>query len=267
MADVTKLVGNRISNSRAVVAALDVQAKQGVAKLNAILFPGEAPSKLTTEEFIDRVARALERASTALSEAEQELVDEQGDDEPVRMTRDAAFAELRTELDEIADTIGGAYGAQWLTRYQLAGAFPQAPELLLSRGKAVATSLKKGAPDSAPRKGRKIDFGDLASELETKINALSDALNAVKREEKEAQQALSKRDAIIADFEPKYAGVASLATGVLELIGNRDLAERVKPTVRRRIGIEAQPTDPEQPGGLDPTAPGGPFEPENPPTP
>jgi hypothetical protein len=268
VADVTKMVGNRVGNSRTVVAALDVQVKKDVGKLDEILFRDGSPTKLSTKEFIDKIARALEHTTEALGTAEQELVDEQGDDEPARANRDRAHVELRTELDELQGAITGAYGFEMLTRYQLSTTFPPAAELLLGRARAVHGSLKKGAPDARPKKGRTVDFPAIAEELAEKIAALDTALNVVKREDKEVQVAFATRDAAVAMFEFIYTGAANIAVGLLQLIGNEAHAERVRPTARRRSGAEPPlpPEDENQEGGgtLDPTAPGGPFEPEKP---
>jgi hypothetical protein len=68
-----------------------------------------------------------------------------------------------------------------------------------------------------------------------------------KREEREAEQALTKRDAAVAAFEPVYTGVAEIAAGLLELAGQGELAGRVKPTVRRRAGLDLPAVEPEAP--------------------
>ncbi|MEO7590613.1 MAG: hypothetical protein ABI134_05340 [Byssovorax sp.] len=60
---------------------------------------------------------------------------------------------------------------------------------------------------------------------------------------REAEQALTKRDAAVAAFEPVYTGVADIAAGLLELAGQGDLASRVKPTVRRRAGLDLPAVD------------------------
>jgi hypothetical protein len=69
-------------------------------------------------------------------------------------------------------------------------------------------------------------------------------------------------------FELTYTAVANFAVGVHELAGQSDLAERVKPTVRRRSGFEGtlSERDPTDPTLLDPTALGGPFDPGTPPS-
>jgi len=103
---------------------------------------------------------------------------------------------------------------------------------------------RRDHPKVAARKGRKLDFAALAEELQVQITAFDAALQNVKREEREAEQALTKRDAAVAAFEPVYTGISDLAAGLLELVGQSDLASRVKPTVRRRAGLDLPAADP-----------------------
>ena len=140
--------------------------------------------------------------------------------------------------------------------YALDSALPTADNLLLQQARVVHAALAKGAPKAAAKKGRKLDFAALAEELEVHIAALHAALQHVKREEREAEQALTKRDAAVAAFEPVYTGIADVAAGLLELVGQGDLASRVKPTVRRRAGLDLPAVEPV--AAPVPVAPGAP---------
>ena len=112
------------------------------------------------------------------------------------------------------------------------------------QAKVVHAALAKGAPKAAPKKGRTLDFAALAEDLLVHVTALEAALKNVKREEREAEQALTKRDAAVAAFEPVYTGIADITAGLLELAGQGDLASRVKPTVRRRAGLDLPAAEP-----------------------
>ena len=115
---------------------------------------------------------------------------------------------------------------------------------VIQQTKVVHAALAKGAPKAAAKKGRKLDFAALAEDLQVHITALEAALKDIKREEREAEQALTKRDAAVAAFETVYTGVAEIAAGLLELAGQGDLASRVKPTVRRRAGLDLPAVEP-----------------------
>lgn len=255
MADGTKLVANRQSAAREVGAALEVHGVGSVDKVRAILYPDGEPRSLTLQSFMGVLVSALARESAAIGAADQALAEELADDEGFRSARDQAKAELRDELSSAQMSVQGAYGAKIAAAYQLAGPFPDANDLLINRARTAVSKLRAGAPSARPKEGRSVDFRKLASSLDEAATKYQSALDDVKREEREGQQALKARDAAIAKFEPVYSGIASIASGWLELSGNAELAERVKPTARRRAGLEGG-TEPE--GGESPAEPTGP---------
>ncbi len=245
MGEITKLVANRQSNAHVVTTALQVHARAAAGAITAALFPQGAPPKsLSVEGLIDALGAALAHHAEAIGAADRALADELGDDQPYRDARDAARAEVRGALTDCQSSVSGAYGASVVHAYALDGALPVADNLLLQQAKVVHTALAKGAPKAPAKKGRKLDFAVLAEDLQVHIAALEAALKNVKREEREAEQALAKRDAAVAAFEPVYTGVADIAAGLLELAGQGDLASRVKPTVRRRAGLDLPAVEP-----------------------
>ncbi|MEP7126359.1 MAG: hypothetical protein ABJE95_35835 [Byssovorax sp.] len=250
MGEITKLVANRQSNASAVIAALEVHAKASAADVSAVLFPEGSPKHLTVALFIDALGKVLATHADAIGAADRALADELGDDQPYRDARDAARAEVRAALTDCQSSLSGAYGASVVHAYALDGALPVADNLLLQQARVVHAALAKGAPKVPAKKGRKLDFAALAEELEGHIAAFHAALQDVKREEREAEHALARRDAAVAAFEPVYTGIADVAAGLLELAGQGDLASRVKPTVRRRAGLDLPAVEPapEKPG-------------------
>jgi hypothetical protein len=240
MGEITKLVANRQSNASVVIAALEVHAKASAADVSAILFPKGEPKHLTVASFIDALGKVLATHADAIGAADRALADELGDDQPYRDARDAA----RAALTDCLSSVSGAYGASVVHAYALDSALPTADNLLLQQARVVHAALAKGGPKAAAKKGRKLDFAALAEELEGHIAALHAALQHVKREEREAEQALTKRDAAVAAFEPVYTGIADVAAGLLELAGQGELASRVKPTVRRRAGLDLPAVEP-----------------------
>ena len=244
MGEITKLVANRQTNAAVVVAALEVHVKASAGDLSALLFPEGEPKHLTVELVIAALGKVLGARADAMGAADRALADELGDDQPYRDARDAARAGVRGAMTDCQSSLSGAYDASVVHAYALDSAIPTADNLLLQQARVVHAALAKGAPKAAAKKGRKLDFAVLAEELEVQIGLLDVALRDVKREEREAEQALTKRDAAVAAFEPVYTGIADVAGGLLELVGQGELASRVKPTVRRRAGLEVPAADP-----------------------
>jgi|GEM_PF-2767807 hypothetical protein len=58
----------------------------------------------------------------------------------------------------------------------------------------------------------------------------------VKREEREVQASLENREQKISEWKNAYVGVASILAGFYQLAGRIDLADRIRPTVRKTTG-------------------------------
>jgi hypothetical protein len=70
----------------------------------------------------------------------------------------------------------------------------------------------------------------------------------VRREEREAQLTREARNAALVRWNGSYQGLADVVTGLFELAGKPALAERVRPTARRRAGL-TEDADMEGSGG------------------
>jgi hypothetical protein len=77
----------------------------------------------------------------------------------------------------------------------------------------------------------------LADDLAAGAAALQTALDATKREEREAQLTLEAKNRAAEAWQQTYQGVGSALYGLYLLAGRKDLAERVMPTARRRSGL------------------------------
>jgi len=82
-----------------------------------------------------------------------------------------------------------------------------------------------------------LDISKLVAALNAKSKELKDALDAVKREERQGQLTRSRRDQASNTVSARYQGVADAMTGLYELTGRADLADLVRPTARRRAGL------------------------------
>ena len=100
----------------------------------------------------------------------------------------------------------------------------------------------------------------LAKGLDGPLAELDVALATVRREHREAEQALVERDRVIAAWTDIYQSCASIAEGLLRLAGRPELAARVRPTERRARGeeaVEIAEAPAEAPAGVPAEVPGG----------
>lgn len=97
----------------------------------------------------------------------------------------------------------------------------------------------KGDPFAAlaPKPGREpLKAQKMAEALEVEVTKFKKSLKDVDREEREYQAALGARDLSVEQWSLVYPNVTDALGAFYSLAGRSDLADRVRPTARRRAG-------------------------------
>ena len=235
---VTKLVSGRVAVSRTVLSSVEVHGAEVAQELTDILFPQGPPATLTVSGLLDALHGALRSAADVMAEADVAHAQELSDDDAPRVAREAGVAALRAQMIGLRTTFTTVYGTSILGAYGLGGETPEDAEKLLQRVAGTAQLLKSRPIIEPPRQvGITIDAPALGDALFATAAELRAALADVRREEREAQITLARRDEAVAMWNKRYQGVADIITGIYELVGRADLADRVRPTARRRAGL------------------------------
>lgn len=241
MADVSKMVSDRVAISRTVLSSLQVHGAEVSKDLETILFPQGAPAHLTVADVLVALAGALSQATTGLRDADLAHAAELSDDDAPRTARDQAIIDLRAGLMSIRGALSAVFGGGILTAYGLTGETPEEPDLLLHRASSVQGLLaERPIVEPSKQAGVTVDAKALGHSLEGPMKRLAAALGDVRREEREAQLTLKARNDATAVWNSRYQGVADAATGIFELVGQGTLADLVRPTARRRAGLAEQ---------------------------
>ena len=144
---------------------------------------------------------------------------------------------------------------------------PEDAQVLLNTTKNAANLLRSRPLTEVSRnKSLKLDPIAAADDLDAHHAALTKSLEDVEQEKREAQITLSAKDGQIARWSVVYSGTADAAAGLFVLAGRPELAEKVRPTARRRAGTpEAEDTMTPAGGGppVPPVAPVASEEPKN----
>lgn len=230
----SKLVTDRQKSAESVIALADAH-KGAIAKgveelLKPFLKKGEVVPDI--DAFVDLCARVLEDAKDRMVKADAAHEAELGDDAPIRAARDAAAAALYTRLVELREVLIGVYGAEVVGKV-LSGPTPEDPVVLERYAGEVAERLGKIKLPAPRVKGAKLDPGDIAGSLGEHGDELKKQLKAVQREIREAQATLAAKNAEVAAYDERFAGVAMTLAGLLRIAGQRDLSAKVKPSTRR----------------------------------
>ncbi|MEP7125790.1 MAG: hypothetical protein ABJE95_32970 [Byssovorax sp.] len=237
------MVSDRTAIARTVLTSLSVHGAEVSDELEKILFPAGPPVHLTVAHVLTALGATIERATRTLTEADLANAAELADDEAPRTARDQGIIDLRSRLITIRGALSSAFGNGILGAYGLSGETPEDADLLVHRARSVADLLATRALVEKPRQeGITVDAVVLGLSLAKPIAHLDAALADVKREEREAQLTLKARNEAALVWNTRYQGVADAVTGIFEMVGHTDLAERVRPTARRRAGV-AEPVD------------------------
>ena len=155
----------------------------------------------------------------------------------VRASRDTAIAEVRGCLSDFQDLLRGTYGEIVLNTFGLDADIPVNADLLIAFANNVINLLRTKPLNLNVKAGRQpLDPITLSDVLSRNVSQLKDALDNVKKEERNYQFALKDRDKNLANWQTVYTSIASIASSLFQLGGRKDLAERVRPTTRKQAG-------------------------------
>ncbi|WP_146662942.1 hypothetical protein [Enhygromyxa salina] len=206
-----------------------------------LLFPDGAPNDVSAAQFITALGDALGRAGAALEQADLAHAAELADDKGFRDARDTSTRDLWEFIHRIRDAIVGTYGTGVVARLSLDTNLPRDAQELIQHARHMSTQLHpetlgEPADDLIP-----VDLERLRERLIEAANKLEKGLDAVERERREAQETLEQRNAASGEWARVYAGVADAFVALASLAGFDEVAQRIKPTARRRAGrLEAE---------------------------
>ena len=241
MDNVSKMAANWAMVIRTVVASIRSNLDAVASGAEAILYPDGPPAEARLRVVLAAMADLLEHRLEVLREAERTLVLERGDDPAARGAETDAYQKLRALLIRLRSLAEGTFDDVTVAKLGLRGATPENADAIAEYASTIAKS-RSTITLPAPPEGITFDAAHFATALRTDVNALTGAQQAVAVEEREAQRTLSARDAAESALQLAYVNVADTFTAWALLAGRADIAERVRPTSRRRSGLP-EPTD------------------------
>ena len=242
---------NRIRISDKVVASARTHGAKIAAILADQVIAVEGTSTPATAEAFKAVifafANGLEHATKTMREAEQAVAAEKADDGPIRTKRDKATHELADLLVRLRSTISDHLGTEGLATYGLSGETLRVPRKTLEQAHNVAQLLEKAPVKLASPFGASFDSVIAAGSLSAKATALDGLIADDDREARELEDTYAVRDRAVAAWSDAYQGTASTLEGFYRRAGWKELAEKVRPTLRKMRGEEIGAEDTETP--------------------
>ncbi|MBI5495205.1 MAG: hypothetical protein HY904_09250 [Deltaproteobacteria bacterium] len=241
----SKMVTDKLKSSTSVVNAARTHATRIGTQLAAeINEPGVAP---ILEKVVQRHADKLETATRTMTAADEKHVQELGDDNEPRARRDAAAEQTHALLLDTKEALTGAFGAEFVARLGLGGTVPVDPVAISRTAALVLTNLGTLPAPASRLPGYAYNAAAFSNPLKTRHDALTAALADVARESKEADATLAEKTRAVEAYDTTFSRVANLTSALLEAVDEKDLAGKVRPSLRRPgqtqgdVGLEAPP--------------------------
>ena len=235
MSELSKVVADRLSVGEAVSSAIEVQGARVIERLGGSGLAA-IPRELSFAALLAWLLAVLGTASEALRARDRALAAEAADDAAPRAARDAATLALRERMLRTTGIVSGVFGVPFSAGLGLERALAPRPDQLALQAADVSSRLRAARAPEPDGEGVRVDLAVLADRLDAARAPLDEALAAVKREEREYQTALVERDRADEAWGRTYIGVAEIFTGLCVLAGEQELADRVRPTARKRAG-------------------------------
>lgn len=255
---VSRMVADRAAIGSTVLSAIAIHGPEVAPVIEKALFPEGAPPKLTVAGFIEALGAHLQRRGEALVNADKVHAAELADDDAPRAAREEGVSEIRGYLVSLRASLAGNYGPAVASAYGLDGALPDDAAALANLSGKVEHLLRNRALTEAPKRvSLKLDPLAAADDLKALADGLRKSLGDIEREKREAQLTLKAKNEAMAAWGPGYQGVADAVAALFVIGGRPDLADKVRPTARRRAGLpEAEDTaTPPEAGGDEKAAP------------
>jgi hypothetical protein len=250
--NVSRMVADRVAITDTVVSAIKIHGPEIVPIVEKALFPAGVPNNLRVADVITALGAHLERTTGALVTADRAHTTELADDDGYRHTRDERAVDLKELLGTLRANFIRNYGSTVAGAYGLSATLPDDASALLLLAGHVENFLRTRALTEVPKnKSLKIDPLLAADDVRDAAEALRTALGNVEREKREAQLTQGAKNEAMTSWSNAYPAVADGAAAFFSLGGRADLAQRVRPTARRRAGLP----DDEAAGTEAPAAP------------
>lgn len=244
MAELSLRVQNRLENVNHILTSIDVH---GSKVQEMLLKEAKVPfDQATLKDFFSWLRSSLANQNAILEQKEKEYAAEQSDDAPKREERDRQFDESSAALSKVIHRIKETRGAESGRLIKEFGISPQTTKTPSKLHNAMSNTvglLQASNEVFADDFGNSVSAKTLGDYLEKYTKALASAIEATKREERERQTALMERDHALVEWEQCYQSITTILEGLYNLSGLEELANRIRPTKRRRRG-ESTPTEP-----------------------
>jgi hypothetical protein len=239
-----------------VLGAVRIQGRRIADSLGEILTPLLQPEEQQPDFglMFDLYGRSLELHCRHMEDADE-----------AHRQQTTAFDEIRNRRDELSDrlkerylslraTCTGVLGEKSLAPLGLDINMAQEPKAVLAQTRIVRDRLRRPGVALVPERwitGSPLDPESLAQEFDDDVEALTGTLREVVDQGKSVDILLVAKQKSIEDFQGAFIPIAQALEASFRVAGEVELADRIRPTIRRLT----RPSEDEQPPASEDTAP------------
>ncbi len=176
----------------------------------------------------------------AVDDADDEQV---GGDAKLRELREKAVAALIQSLQQVRGSIEAGYSKSVARRLGFRGKMPRAPKRLIALATRLCERVVRVLAKETPIPGITIDAKVMVRRVREPLEQLVEASEALRVELRATQASKIEKARALERFDRHYQGVANLLTDLYNLVGEFELADQVRPTVRKYAAAEVEVED------------------------
>lgn len=191
-----------------------------------------------TRPFVMASCALLEQVTEEMWDAEYHYTQEQSEDIVARDERDDHYAQAMAGYLAVRSSVGNLLGSQGLKIYAMPTRQPDTPAKLMVAMKNTIQLLDKNPRQKSDGLGNSFDSALARAGLEALLHPFTASLDLMRTESKETERAMLRRNASVTRWERVYRGTANMLVGLFTMAEMPELAERVRPTIRRAAGLD-----------------------------
>lgn len=224
--EVSSAVQARMQMAQSFMELIELHGAEILSEVGVLLYGrrDDREAMVQARQVIWGLSHAVEDALKRLIDADIALKLEAEDDKQYRDARDVATERLRAVIMDVRGLLEAAYGGAILSRYGLDQDLPRSPELLHDAGEVIVGLVRERPIEEPSPYGFELDLGILGDKLETELVPLSLAMEDIRREVREIQEALKVRNEAMSDFDRIKEAAAQALSAYFRLVNRPDLA-------------------------------------------
>ena len=237
-------VVSRAKDANDVVAAIETHGAAVAERVAARVADPEKRevAKAGALALLTSGAADIEAAVAALEAADQAHEAELADDSEPRRVRDDAADAGRATLVLIKQSVAAVWGSAGLRALRLEGDTPKQADQIRAQLEQFAAMPGHTAMPARTNPLQTFDLMPAAQHAQADAAALKAALQAVAREEREAETTLVAKWTAMDAFDETYRSVVPMVRGLFVRAGERELADRLVPSAPSPSRKPAEPT-------------------------